>query len=156
MRISDILSPKTVKLDLEVKNKEEVIEKMLDILIESKNIDKKYKARIKKALLARESLGSTGIGQSVAIPHTKDECVKKLVASCAISQQGVNYDALDGEPVHIFFMFLAPKGATGEHLKALARISRLVRNKFFRSSLLQCKTPKELIQIIKREEEKLE
>lgn len=155
MKISELLTPKTVKLNLSSKKKDEVIEEMLTLLIKAKKLDKKFKSIVKKALLNRESLGSTGIGQGVGIPHAKDECIKKLVACCAISQEGVDFDALDEEPVHIFFMLLAPKEATGEHLKALARISRLVRDKFFRASLMACKNQKDLIQLIRREEEKL-
>lgn len=156
MKICDLLNSRTIKLNLQATDKESVIEELIDILIKAKKLDKRNKARVKRAILARESLGSTGIGQSVAIPHAKDECIKKMVACCGLSQKGVDFDALDGEPVHIFFMILAPRDATGEHLKALARISRLVRDKFFRSSLLQCKTPTDVIRILKREEEKLE
>ena len=156
MKISEILKPETVILNLQAKDKEEAIEKMLEVLVKVKKIDKKNKSKLKKALLARESLGSTGIGQGVGIPHAKDDSLKKLVACCAISPQGVDFEALDGELVHIFFMFLAPKTAAGEHLKALARISRLVKDKFFRFSLLQSKSPKDLIERIRREEEKID
>ncbi len=156
MKISKILKPDTVILNLQAKDKEEVIEKMLDVLVKTKKINRKNRNKLKKALLARELLGSTGIGQGVGIPHAKDDSLKKLVACCAISPRGVDFDALDGEPVHIFFMLLAPKTAAGEHLKALAKISRLVKDKFFRSSLLQSKSPKDLIERIKREEEKID
>ena len=156
MKISELLKPEVVILNLEARNKEEVIEKMLEILIKARKLDKKNKTKLRKALLAREALGSTGIGQGVGIPHAKDDSLKKMVACCAISPQGVNFDALDGEPVHIFFMLLAPKNAAGEHLKALARISRLVKDRFFRSSLLHSKSPENLIETIKREEEKID
>lgn len=156
MKIAELLKPNVVILNLEARDKEEVIDKMLEQLIKARKLDKKNKSRLKKALLAREALGSTGIGQGVGIPHAKDDSLKKLVACCAISPKGVDFAALDGEPVHIFFMLLAPKNAAGEHLKALARISRLVKDKFFRSTILHAKTPKNLIEIIKREEEKID
>ncbi|MDP8233587.1 MAG: PTS sugar transporter subunit IIA [Candidatus Saelkia tenebricola] len=155
MNISDILKLNTLKLNLAAKDKEEVMDEMLDILIKAKKLNSKYKKKVKKALMDRESLGSTGIGQNIGIPHAKDDSIKKIVSCCAISQEGVDFDALDGEPVYVFFMILAPRNATGEHLKALAKISRLIRDKFFRASLMRCKTPKELLAILKREEEEL-
>ncbi len=156
MNISDILEVKTLKINLAAKNKGAVLDEMLDLLIETKKLDKKYKAKIKKALLSREQLGSTGIGQGIAIPHAKDDCIKKMVACCATSKHGIDFDALDGEPAYIFFMILAPKEATGMHLKALAKISRLVKDKFFRSSLLMCKDPAELLSVLRREESDIE
>ncbi|MDD5613593.1 MAG: PTS sugar transporter subunit IIA [Candidatus Omnitrophica bacterium] len=155
MNISELLTVDTIKLNFSAKDKEEVIEQMLDILVKAKKISKTHKPKIQKALIARENLGSTGIGQGVGIPHAKDDCIKKITACCAIAKKGIDFDALDGEPAQIFFMLLAPKEATGEHLKTLAKISRLVRARFFRSSLIQCKTPDNLLSILKREEGEL-
>jgi len=155
MNISDILKPNTLKLNLTAKDKEGVIDEMLDILVKAKKLNSKYKKKVKKALMDREKLGSTGVGQNIGIPHARDDSVKKIVSCCALSKAGVDFDALDGEPVNVFFMILAPKNVTGEHLKALARISRLMRGKFFRLSLMRCKTPQELLAVLKREEKEL-
>jgi fructose PTS system EIIBC or EIIC component len=155
MNISDLLSVETVKLGLKSKDKDSVIDELLNILIEAKKLDKKSKSKVKKSIKAREKLGSTGIGQGVGVPHAKDSAVKKLTICCGISKSGVDFESLDGELVNIFFMILAPKEATGEHLKTLAKISRLVRARFFRASLIQCKDPKNLLSILKREEEEL-
>jgi len=155
MDISSLLSAGTIKLNLKAEDKDAVIDELLEVLIAAKKLDKKNKSKVRKALKARESLGSTGIGQGVGIPHAKDSCIKKITVCCGISQRGVDFDSLDGELANIFFMILAPKDATGEHLKALAKISRLVRAKFFRASLIQCKNPKNLLAILKREEEEL-
>ncbi len=155
MNISDLLSVGTIKLNLKAKDKDSAIDELLDVLIEAKKLDKKNKSKVRKVLEAREKLGSTGIGQGVGIPHAKDSSVKKITVCCGISKRGVDFDSLDGEPVNIFFMIIAPKDATGEHLKTLAKISRLVRARFFRISLIQCKTPKNLLSVLKREEEEL-
>jgi len=155
MNVSDFLSVETIKLNLKSKDKDAVIDELLDILIVAKKLNKINKSKVKKAIRDREKLGSTGIGQGIGIPHAKDSCVKKVTVCCGISKNGVDFDSLDGELTNIFFMILAPKDATGEHLKTLAKISRLVRAKFFRTSLIQCKSPKNLLSILKREEEEL-
>ena len=155
MNISDFLSVETIGLNLKAKDKDSAIDELLDILIGAKKLDKKNKSKVKRTLRARERLGSTGIGQGIGIPHAKDSSVKKITICCGVSKKDVDFDSLDGEPVNIFFMILAPKDATGEHLKTLAKISRLIRARFFRTSIIQCKSPKKLLSIIKREEEEL-
>ncbi len=107
-----------------------------------------------QTLMEREELGSTGIGQGIAIPHGKSDTVSDLAAAFGVSADGVSFDSLDGEPVNIFFLLVAPEGAAGAHLKALARISSLLKDKYFRKSLLSAQSPGEVIKII-QEEEKL-
>lgn len=152
MKIMDFLDEKAVKLNLESTEKEDVLKELVEVLAETQEIgDKKS---IVKALVERESLGSTGIGQGIAIPHGKTDKVSRLVAVLGISQKGVNFEALDGEPVYIFFLLVAPKDTAGPHLKALAQISRLLRDTYFCELLKRCKTPKEVYELIQREEEK--
>ncbi len=105
-------------------------------------------------LIDRENLGSTGIGQGIAIPHGKTDRVNELVAVLGISQKGVNFEALDGELVHILFLLVAPKETAGPHLKALAQISRLLRDVYFCELLRRCKTSEEVYELIRKEEEK--
>ncbi|MDP8216101.1 MAG: PTS sugar transporter subunit IIA [Candidatus Kaelpia imicola] len=155
MNISDLLSVGAIKLNLKAKDKNTAIDELLEVLITAKKLDQKNKPKVRKVLRAREKLGSTGIGQGIGIPHAKDSCIKKITVCCGISKKGVDFDSLDGELVNIFFMILAPEDATGEHLKTLAKISRLVRARFFRMSLMQCKSPKNLLSILKREEEEM-
>ena len=107
---------------------------------------------LKTVLIERENLGSTGIGQGIAIPHGKTDKVGELIAVLGISRKGVNYEALDGEPVYIMFLLVAPKDTAGPHLKALAQISRLLRDSYFCELLRRCKTPKEVFDLIAREE----
>ena len=152
MKITEFLDKQGIKLDLQATEKEEALEELVDVLAKVKEIgDKKY---IVKALTERESLGSTGIGQGIAIPHGKSDRVGELVAILGISRKGVNFEALDGEPVYIFFLLVAPKESAGPHLKALAQISRLLRDSFFCELLKKCKTPDDVYELIRREEEK--
>ena len=110
--------------------------------------------KIVQTLLKRESLGSTGIGQGVAIPHGKSDAVTRLVGAFGVSHGGVNFDSLYGEPAHLFFLLVAPEDSAGPHLKALARISRLLKDKHFRDSLRTAKDEKTLITIIHEEDER--
>ena len=152
MKITEFLDKRGIKIGLEASEKEDALEELVDILVEVKDIgDKKS---IVKSLVERESLGSTGIGQGIAIPHGKSDRVKEIVAILGISRKGVNFDALDGEPVYIFFLLVAPKETAGPHLKALAQISRLLRDSYFCELLKRCKTPDEIYELIRKEEDK--
>jgi PTS system nitrogen regulatory IIA component len=154
MKIMDFLSKKAIAADLKSAKKEDVIKELVDVLIESEGLEKKCRNKLVEQLMAREALGSTAIGQGVGIPHTKSECVNKLVASFGLSQKGVDFDSLDGENVYIFFLLIAPIDSAGPHLKALARISRLLKDKYFRDSLKDCKDEKSILKIISQEDEK--
>lgn len=152
MKITEFLSKKGIKIGLKATEKEDALKELVDVLAEVKDIGEKK--AIVRALVERESLGSTGIGQGIAIPHGKTDRVNELVAICGISKQGVNFDSLDGELVYIFFLLVAPKETAGPHLKALAQISRLLRDNFFCELLKRCETPDEVYDLIKREEDK--
>ena len=150
MRIMDFLCPKAVMVDLKAINKQEAVKELVNSLIKAKEI--KDKDSLVKSLLDREALGSTGIGQGVAIPHAKSDGVKKLISAFGLSKKGVNFDALDGEPVYIFFLLVAPLDSAGPHLKALARISRVLKDKIFCTTLRNTKNEKEILKIIKEED----
>lgn len=152
MKIADFLNPKAISANLQATDKEGAISELVDLLIRVREI--KDKDEMVKALLGREALGSTGIGQGIAIPHAKSGSVKELVSAFGLSRKGVNFDALDGEPVYIFFLLVAPPDSAGLHLKALARISRLLRDKFFREALKNAKDEKEILRIIREEDQK--
>lgn len=152
MKITEFLDKRGIKIGLHAVEKEDILKELVDVLAEVKDIgDKKS---ILKALVERENLGSTGIGQGIAIPHGKTDRVSELVAVLGISPKGVNFEALDGEMVHIFFLLVAPKDTAGPHLKALAQISRLLRDSYFCQLLQRCKTAEEAYELIHREEEK--
>lgn len=154
MKIMDFLSKDAITTDLKGVKKEDVLRNLLDLLINSKEIQKADKEKIFELLLAREALGSTAIGHGVAIPHTKCDSVKKLTCAIGLSKNGVDFDSLDGEPVYIFFLLLAPTDSTGPHLKALARISRLLKDKYFRENLKQAKDKTAVLDIIRQEDER--
>jgi len=152
MKITEFLDKRGIKMDVESSEKEDVLKELVDVLADVKDVgDKKL---ILKALVDRENLGSTGIGQGIAIPHGKTDKVKEIVAVLGISRKGVNFDALDGEAVYLFFLLVAPKDNPGPHLKALAQISRLLRDSFFCELIKRCQTPEEVFELIRKEEEK--
>jgi PTS system nitrogen regulatory IIA component len=152
MKILDFLNPKAVSSDLKAKDKEGIIKELLDLLIRTGAVKAPRKEAVFAALLERETLGSTGIGQDVGIPHAKTKEVKHLTGAVGISRSGVNFDSLDGEPAYIFFMLLAPQESAGPHLKALARISRLLKDKYFRDALKAARDPKSMLGIIQKED----
>ncbi len=152
MKITDFIDKRGIKIGLEATEKEDALKELVDVLATIKEIgDKKS---IVRALIDRERLGSTGIGQGIAIPHGKTDRVNGLVAVLGISRKGVNFEALDGEMVYIFFLLVAPKDTAGPHLKALAQISRLLRDTYFCELLKRCNTADEVYELIRREEDR--
>lgn len=154
MKIAEFLSKKAITTDIKATKKEDVLRELVDLLVVSEEIEKKCRNKLVEQLMNREAMGSTAIGQGVGIPHTKSECVNKLIAAFGLSQKGVDFDSLDGEKVYIFFLLIAPIDSAGPHLKALARISRLLKDKYFRDSLRDCKDDKSVLKIILQEDEK--
>ena len=145
MKIMDFLSPEAITVDLQSTEKKEIIKELVSLLVKSGEVKEKDKDKVFKVLLEREALGSTGIGQGIGIPHGK---------FCGISRKGVDFESLDGEPVYIFFLLVAPQDSAGPHLKALARVSRLLKDKYFRDTLKAAKDEKAFIKIIKQEDQK--
>lgn len=154
MQILDFLNSKAISADLQATDKKGIIKELLDLLTRAGEINPKDKENILDVIMEREALGSTGIGLGIGIPHGKSEHVKNLTASFGISLKGIDFDSLDGEPAHIFFLLLAPQDTAGPHLKALARISRLLKEKYFRDALKKSTDPKDIIRIIKEEDQK--
>ena len=152
MNIRDFLVDAAVSCDVKSQNKEEVIRELVGLLAKAGVVKERDVSRLVQILLDREALGSTGIGQGVAIPHGKSDCVSKLVAAFGVSRSGVQFESLDGEPVHLFFLLVAPEDSAGPHLKALARISRLLKDKHFRDSLRASKDERQLAKIIHDED----
>lgn len=148
MKITDFLCDEAVTADLKATNKKELIEEMIGLLAKGGALDKKHKAKAIEVLLAREALGSTAIGQGIAIPHGKCDCVTKMIAGLGVSKRGISFDSLDGEPVYIFFLLVAPMDSAGPHLKALARISRLLKDKYFRDTLKAAKDDAAILKLV--------
>ncbi len=154
MKIMDFLSKRAFVMDVKSAKKESIICELVDSLIAAGDITEQFRPKLIEALMAREALGSTAIGQGVAIPHAKSDCVTKLVAAFGLSKTGIDFDSLDGEPVYLFFLLVAPQDSAGPHLKALARISRLLKDRYFRDALRSCADPQAVIKIISQEDEK--
>lgn len=152
MRLVDILSDDHVLIPLKSHEKQEIIEEMVDHLHEKKKIGNRDK--ILRAILDRERVMSTGVGDHVAIPHGKAEGVNDIVASLGITDADVDFHSIDNKPVRLIFLLVGPPDKTGPHLKALSRISRLMHREEFRSRLLHSTTAKEVMKIIQEEEEK--
>ena len=153
MKVIDFLHHEAVVLDIKATDKESAIREMAEVLKQLKKI--KDTSEVIDVLLQREKLGSTGIGQGIGIPHAKSQNVKSLVAAFGLSQKGVNFDSLDGEPVYIFFLLIAPADSAGPHLKALARVSRLLKDKFFRECLKNTKTAKDIMDLVSQEDARI-
>src|SRR3989338_3466186 len=152
MKISEFLCTKAISADLKGTNKEEIIDELVGLLVTAGAIEKKNKPKLVEVLLQREALGSTAIGQGIAIPHGKSENVAQLTAGLGVSKEGVNFDSLDGEPAYIFFLLVAHVDSAGPHLKALARISRLLKDKYFRENLKNSKDEKTILKFISQED----
>ena len=155
MNIMSFLNERAVTTNLRAhQSKEDVIRELVELLVRAGSIKEKDSHKLVQILMKRESLGSTGIGQGVAIPHGKSDCVTTLVAAFGVSHPGVNFDSLDGEPVTLFFLLVAPEDSAGPHLKALARISRLLKDKHFRDSLRTARDESLLVKIVREEDER--
>ena len=150
MRIQDIVSPEAIVDDLRADSKEGVLRELSEVI--AKIVPKLSADSLTAILMERESLGSTGIGDGVAIPHGKVGGIEHLVAAFGRSRSGVLFDSLDGKPAHLFFLIVAPEYSAGMHLKALARISRLLKDERFRRSLLDAEDADELQRILREED----
>ena len=151
VKITDYITEDLIDLDLKSKNRESILVELSKLLERSKNILVEDND-IYKALVDREKLGSTGIGKGVAIPHAKTESAKELTVAFGISRKGIDFNSIDDEEVHIFFVFASPNKDSQIYLKVLARISRLIREENFRQNLMDCKTAKEVIACIAEKE----
>jgi PTS system nitrogen regulatory IIA component len=151
MRLTNILDPKLVLHDLKGQNKREVLNEFSALLHRNSKIQDSHE--FLEVILAREALGSTGIGEGIAIPHGKLKSLNNLILSFGLSRSGIDFDAMDGKPVHIFFVLIAPEDYPGDHLKALARISRILKNRSFRERLQQQETAEEIYNEICKEDE---
>ena len=153
MKIIDFLKEEAIVPDLKATDKESVIKELVTLLKDIGEISDQEK--IVEIILEREKLGSTGIGQGIAVPHAKTDDVKQIVVAFGLSRKGVNFESLDEEPVYLIFLVLAPVDVTGMHLKLLAKIARLLKDKVFRNSLKSCKGKRrEIFQVIEEEDEK--
>jgi len=148
MKFSDFICRDAIRTNLDASEKQAVIRAMATSLLEATKINEKDYESIVEAILKREELGSTGIGRGVAVPHTKHPSIDKLIGTVAISENGVNFDSLDGEKVHLLFLLVSPPDRPGDHLRALENISRQLRDDTFCKFLKQSKRPEDVWQLL--------
>ncbi|MBI2997130.1 MAG: PTS sugar transporter subunit IIA [Deltaproteobacteria bacterium] len=152
MKIADFLEPAMVIPDLQGRNKSAVLKEMSEwMALHSQTMNA---ASLFKALLEREHISSTAIGEGVAIPHGKLPGVERIAGVFARSSQGVDFDSLDGGLTYLFFVLVAPENSAADHLKALARISRLLKDAAFRARLMTGKTQEEIFNTIREEDDR--
>lgn len=153
MKLSDFVVPEAILPNLNATSKEGAIRAMVESLRNSQSIKPEDQDSIVAAILKREELGSTGIGNGVAVPHTKHPSVDRLIATVAISQSGVDFASLDGEAVYILFLLVSPPERPGDHLRGLENISRHLRNQTFCNFLRQARTSDDVIQLLREADE---
>jgi len=152
MKITDYLTPELVVAELGQASKEEAL-KLLSARVAGV-YPELSEAEILTVLRDREALGSTGIGGGIAIPHGKMGKLEKIIVLFARSRQGVDFAAVDSQPVHLFFLLLAPENSAGIHLKTLAQISRMLKNREFCDQLLEAEDGLSLFAMIKEVDER--
>jgi len=151
MKLSEVFKPQFIITDLKAHDKKGVLEELSKVITEQEpSLDKGFLLQV---LLERERLGSTGIGDGIALPHGKLRELKRLLISFGKSINGLNFDSIDEEPAYLFFLLLAPENSAGKHLKALAKISRMLKDGNFRRRLMGAKSRAEIYKIIVGEDE---
>ncbi len=151
MKISDILNQDMVVTGLEGSSKNDIIDSMINLVATSPKILDKEKVR--KAIFEREKIMSTGVGNGFAIPHGKTDAVSDIVAAFAVTEKPIDYDSLDEKPVRLVFLLVGKDNLVGPHIKLLSRISRLMNKEEFRRRLLEMRSPAEILEGFRTEEE---
>lgn len=140
MSISEFADSGAIQAQLVADEKEAVIRELVVGLVEARRVSRDDDRDILKAILKREELGSTAIGNGVAVPHTKHPSLDRVACAVGISRRGVDFDALDGEKVHLFFLLVSPTNSASNHLRALEQIAQHVRDESFCQQLKQAET----------------
>jgi len=150
MKICDVLQKEAIIADLNAQNKKGILEELVEPVARIAGVNQED---LVKVLMERERLGSTGIGGGIGIPHGKMKILESLILGFGLSRKGVDFESLDGQPTHIFFLLVTPENSTGLHLKLLARISRILKNDPFKDRLLNATDSQEILRIIREEDE---
>lgn len=150
MRIVDLINKNSISLNLNSNNKQDVIDELVDLVYKSGNLNDKNE--YKEAILAREELSTTAIGEGVAIPHAKNKSVNKATLAAGISKEGIDYEAFDGSLSHLYFMIAAPDGANDTHLEVLSRLSTILMDEEFRKKLINSISIEEFLSLIDEKE----
>jgi PTS system nitrogen regulatory IIA component len=150
MNIADILDEDSIIAELTARDKKGVLEELVSVLVTHKRLPDKEKPV--EILLERERLGSTGIGDGIAIPHGKLKGIQRIICSFGRTKAGIDFQSIDERPTHLFFLLLAPEDSASEHLQALARLSRLLKDDHLRKRLLEADSKEDIYRIITEED----
>jgi len=148
MKLTEFVVADAILPDMKVGSKEDAVRAMVASLKDSGAIPESDEEGIVSAILKREELGSTGIGNGVAVPHTKHPSVDRLVATVALAKEGVDFASLDGEDVYILFLLVSPPDRPGDHLRGLENISRHLRDQTFCNFLRQAATREDVVELL--------
>lgn len=154
MKITDILHEDSIIGKLTSRDKKGVLEELVSVLVEHGRL--KSKENPVQVLLERERLGSTGIGDGIAIPHGKLKDIKSMICSFGRTREGIDFQSIDEKPSHLFFLLFAPQESAGEHLQALARLSRILKDGQLRKRLMEAASKNEIYRLIAEEDEHYE
>lgn len=152
INILDFTDKDSIIIGLKNKNKKGTLTAIIDFLIEKKKIKKEAKKEVLKSILQREEMGSTAIGGNIALPHARVDFVKLAVLCFVVSKDGIDFDSLDQEPVHIIALLLSNQKEAGLHLKMLAFLARMLRDKYFIQQIKNAKTSEEVLAIVSRQQ----
>lgn len=152
MKLTDFLKVEHIIPDLKGNSKEEVINELIDVFKSDPKVEDLEKVR--EAVLEREKIMSTGVGKGFAIPHGKTGAIKEILAAFGKSNNPIEYQSLDNEPVHLVFLLVGKDNLVSSHIKLLSRISRMMNDDGFRSALINTQSSEEILNMFKKEEEK--
>ena len=155
MRLMDFISTSAILLDLKADTSRGAVDEMVAALVKSRAIPDDQHRKVVDAIMRREKKGTTGFGNGVAIPHAKQDGIDKIVGAVGRSAAGIDFAALDGQPVHLFFLLLSGADKPEEHLKAMEHIFRSIKNDNLRRFMCQATTREELLEVLREADEEL-
>jgi len=155
MKFADFILSDAVKAEIKATDKQGVIREMLQSILDAGGMKKEEYEGIVKAIIKREELGSTGIGRGIAVPHTKHPSVQRLVGCVAVCADGIDFDSLDCEKVHLFFLLISPPDCPSDHLRALEHITRQLKDDTFCRFLKQSKTKEDILSLLREADDNM-
>ena len=148
MNLLDIVVKKAINTDLAASSREEALQELLGLLVASGTVASERQDEFYKAIIKREKRGSTGFGHGVAVPHIKHEAIGQMAVAIGVSKDGLEFNALDGQPVHTIFLLLSPEDSPNEHLEAMESIFGNLSQETFRRFMLQADAPKDVLVLL--------